>query len=144
MKSTFIDKIIKEYQTIFPVDWIETLDWTDKSKNQISYKYGIQLIDKFSESFFVALSKSVISGEYLVRENLLQDLKNFSSLVENDYPPINTPLLKNKLYREYQRLDDNILITINGYRQLIHTVNNKVSQEYHKLLVNAFATNGKK
>ncbi len=144
MKSTFIDKIIKEYQTIFSVDWIETLDWTDKSKSQISYKYGIQLIDKFSESFFVALSKSVISGEYLVRENLLQDLKDFSSLVENDYPPINTPLLKNKLYREYQRLDDNILITINGYRQLIYTVNNKVSQEYHKLLVNAFATNGKK
>lgn len=144
MKSTFIDKISKEYQTDFPIDWIENLDWSNKAQSQLSYKQGIQLIDKFSESFFVALSKSVISGEYLVRGNLLQDLKNFSSTVENDYSPINTPFLKNKLYEEYQQLDDNILITIDGYRQLIYTVNNKISQEYHKLLVNAFATNGRK
>lgn len=144
MKSTLINKILKEYQAFFSVDWIESLDWSDQTKSEISYKEGIKHIDEFSESFFVAFSKSVISGEYLVRENLLQDLKDFSSIVENDYPPISASELKSKLYREYQRLDENILITINGYRQLIYIVSNKISQEYHKLLVNAFSTNGKK
>ena len=128
MKSTLINKILKEYQAFFSVDWIESLDWSDQTKSEISYKEGIKHIDEFSESFFVAFSKSVISGEYLVRENLLQDLKDFSSIVENDYPPISASELKSKLYREYQRLDENILITINGYRQLIYIVSTLVSR----------------
>lgn len=144
MKKTFIRKCIEEYQKFFPVDWIEQLDWMDKTKYQSNYTSNVQRINTYIEISFISFSKSIISGEYVIKEKIKQDLEDFLRLLENEYPPINKPLIKNRLYVEYQKLDDNLQVIINYYRQLIHLVNNKTSQVYHRLLVNAFNTNGKK
>ena len=45
MKKTFIRKCIEEYQKFFPVDWIEQLDWMDKTKYQSNYTSNVQRIN---------------------------------------------------------------------------------------------------
>lgn len=140
---TQIDRCLQEYKTRFPVDWIETYKWADTTKWQEYYKNGITIINNFIEYCFISFSRSVISGEYLIKDTIQATLEKFSEIVENEYAPDDTIPFKKQLFIEYQKLDENLQITITKYRQLIYIITNKIDQEYHKYLVNAVATKGK-
>lgn len=140
---TQINKCLEEYKATFPVDWIDEYDWTDATQYQVNYKNGITKINNFIESCFVGFSRSVISGEYLIKDSIPATLEKFSEIVENEYAPDNAIQLKRRLFLEYQKLDENLQITVNRYRQLVHVIINKINQESHKYLVYAIATKGK-
>ena len=142
-KKTIIFECIEEYKNRFSMDWIESYSW-EPLKEQKSYEEAIQKITEYVESCFITFSKSIISGEYILRRHIVEELEEFSKLVENEYPPISASDLKSRLYTEYQRLDNDLLITIRRYRYFIHTITNKVSRESHDYIVNAFSVNGKR
>ena len=143
---TFIQKFIDEYQKMLPIDWIESsYDWHNTTQGKEYYSNGIQRINKVVDQCFIYFSKSVISGEYIIANDLTSYLEELSNILAgHEYPPINKYQYQSRLYKEYKKLDDSIQIAINHYLQLIYNVNQKVSVEYHKFLVNAFATNGKR
>lgn len=142
---TFIQDFINEYQKTLPVDWIESsYTWTNSTQGKAYYSDGIQRINKVIDLCFIYFSKSVISGEYIANANLTSNLEELSNILAgHEYPPIDKDQYQSRLFQEYKKLDDNIQIAINHYLQLIYDVKQKVSLEYHKFLVNAFATNGK-
>lgn len=143
----FLNNCIEEYKSYFPVDWIGNIcDWDDESESDIEQNYtsGLQRIDDYIKKCFELVSKSVISGEYIVNEkNIKLGLDEWEHLVENEYSPTVANSFQLDLYKKYQKLDDNLYIIINLYKRLIHVVENKVSQEQHYFIVNAFSTYGR-
>lgn len=140
-----LNNCIEQYQSTFPVDWIESFDWSDTSMHITHYTDGLQRINDYIVSCFEIICKSVIAGEYIVNESSVKsNLDALYNLIENEYAPNTTNSFQQALYKKYQELDDNLHIVVNLYKRLIHIVENKVSQEQHFFIVTAFDTNGRK
>lgn len=142
--DTIISKYIKaKYVSDFDVDWIEKYDWSNKSSIEESHKIGIKKISDFIDHCFVYFCKSIISGEYIIKGQIDNDLSEICEIIGNEYQPNDSIPLKQQLYQEYQKLDENIFLIVNKYRHFIYTITNKINQEHHQYIVNAIYTNGK-
>ena len=62
-----LNNCIEQYQSTFPVDWIESFDWSDTSMHITHYTDGLQRINDYIVSCFEIICKSVIAGEYEIR-----------------------------------------------------------------------------
>lgn len=119
-------KVIGEYNSKFPSDWIEKLQWDDDSVAQSSYVQGKNEIDRFIKLCFNSLSISILSGEY-IKTNLIPILDNFNSLLLKDYPPYSYDdhALKRGLYEVYSDLDSDLQLLIRHYEALSFFVTNR-------------------
>lgn len=140
-KSSLISQCKNEYTKLFTIDWIEEYNWSDVSQYEYNLKDGIRKINEYIEVCFNYFSKSIVSGEYILKGNLDYDLLTFTNSISNDYPPCDDTE-KLLLYKEYQKLDNNLRLIINKYRSFISFVNNQISQEYHQYIVSAFYAKG--
>ena len=143
-KSIFVNECSKRYASVFAIDWIEEYSWDEPLNCEQSYKQGISKISDFVEYCFIEISKSIISGEYVIKTEIDNDLTTFSELLSNEYPPYEENAYKNKLYEEYRRLDNNIIVLIKHYRYFISVVNDKINLTHPDLIVNAFYTERKR
>lgn len=143
-KSIFVNECSKRYASVFAIDWIEEYRWDEPLICEQSYKHGISKISDFVEYCFIEISKSIISGEYVIKTGIDNDLTTFSELLSNEYPPYEENAYKNKLYEEYRRLDNNIIVLIKHYRYFISVVNDKINLTHPDLIVNAFYTDRKR
>lgn len=60
MESKYTQTVLDKFNTTFPDNWIENLNWHSSAK--MSFAEGIQTIDNFREDTVVQLSKLVLSG----------------------------------------------------------------------------------
>ena len=143
-RSSFIRKCIEAYLSTFPVDWIESYDWSDKKKFDEYHKDGVKKITNFIESFFIFFCRSIISGEYIIKKQIDKELEEICDIVSNEYQPNDPILLKQQLYNEYQRLDENLYLLATKYRFFITIIKNKINPIHRQYIVNAIYTNGRK
>lgn len=127
-----------EYNKRFPIDWIENQDWINKEKE--SFATCRNALKDFQELFFIEVSKSILSGEYLIKD--LQN--NIESLTQpKDYQPIEgNSILKQEIFKQYRYLDSELTKVLVHYRAFILLMNTKTDGENHKYIVNAYYIDG--
>lgn len=134
MKSVYIKLIVKQFGQQFPVDWIESLEWTSPAKKRTSFKQGIAKIEDFREYIVVQCSKMILSGEHLIKDtselNVLQTSveKRFE---DNDYDKT----LKSKLSSEYQSF-------LKDLYDVIRLIENHIRQTKSRFLPNELSLSG--
>lgn len=130
-----ISQLGETYNTLFPTDWIELNDWsTEKEKD--SFITCKSRINQFIEISFIKISKSLLSGEYLVRK-CQQDIEALTQ--PKDYQPVEgESILKKEIYKIYRNLDDEFANILIQYRAFISSINIKTDGKAHKYIVNAY------
>lgn len=68
MTKSYISKIAQLYDKNFPEEWIENQNWEGEETEKESFTNSNSLINNFQEESFILLAKSILSGEYLVRQ----------------------------------------------------------------------------
>lgn len=133
-----------EYEKEFPDDWIDKLDWSSANKADESFKLGQKKISGFHRICFINASKSLLGGEYLfsigshnrakqVFERYWTQEHYCSKAEEDDY----SFSLKEKLYNQYELLDNYIRDLFYDYTSFIISINEKIEPINHKYIFKA-------
>lgn len=134
-EETYISQLIQSYEEAFEDDWIEKLDWENKSNESLDE--GIQKISDFSNSFFILFAKSIISGEYIYYgDKLIKLFSEFLELIKIEAPPNK----EDKLFFKFRELRVNIEVILKHYHSFIDTINSKIIYDFSDDFVNAFST----
>lgn len=130
-----IGKLAIAYNTYFPTDWIEDQDWS-QDKEKESFAFCNSNLNSFQKEFFIEVSKSILSGEYLIKD-MQNDIENLTQ--PKEYQPIDSEsILKQETYRRYRCLDNELTKVLIHYRAFILLMNTKTDGENHKYIVNAY------
>ncbi len=136
-----------EYEKEFPDDWIDKLDWTSTSKADESFNLGQKKILEFHKTCFINVSQSLLGGEYLfsigshnrakqVFERYWTQEHYCSNAGEDDY----SFSLKEKLYNQYELLDNYIRDLFYDYTSFIISINEKIEPISHKYIFKVTTT----
>lgn len=130
-----IGKLAIAYNTYFPTDWIEDQDWS-QDKEKESFAFCNSNLNSFQKEFFIEVSKSILSGEYLIKD-MQNDIENLTQ--PKEYQPIDSEsTLKQETYRRYRCLDNELTKVLIHYRAFILLMNTKTDGENHKYIVNVY------
>lgn len=122
--SSYIDSILSEYKKTFHQDWISKLDWSSNNES-ISYTEGKRLIDDFTENFFVAFSKSILSGDYIIKST--GNIEELISICEEEMVYDTSNPLKEDLQQSFVSFNKNIIDFSNQYLLNIRGLDEKMS-----------------
>ena len=135
--SSLVKKSIRQYNTLFPDDWIEQLNWTSEEDAKASFECGRTKILDFVKTCFVQIGKSLLSGEYIIGRNEFEKAKTFFEEYwsKDHLSPLNEDKIEIVRYKEhiwqlYELLDENIKALFLGYTRLIVAIDEKL--EYSK------------
>lgn len=137
--SSHITDCINNYKNSFSPDWINQLAWEEDS-SIMSFQNGRITIEQFINSSFILLTKSVLSGEYLLNSTK-QRLIKFEQLLSIDSNPhLNSDNeFKNSLLKRFVDMNLDFNHAIKHYRKLIDIVEDKVEPSNNDLLFSAFS-----
>ena len=146
MSKIFIDDCRSLYSKYFPEDWIEKEKWDNQENATNSIGHCMANIQEFKNKFFVCISKSVLSGEYIVSENKVKEVRAYfeeCAQKEHECPEpeqIDDSVLeiKRMVYEEYEELDYNIEKMFFRYKSLIQKVKEKTDGLEHNIIVEAY------
>ncbi|MFR3550073.1 MAG: hypothetical protein ACLTTW_07595, partial [Coprobacter sp.] len=128
MTKSYIYKIAQLYDKNFPEEWIENQNWEGEETEKESFTSSNSLINNFQEESFILLAKSILSGEYLVRQ-LVPFIENLSQ--PKDYQPLeSTSLLKKEIYKRYSNLDNELTTVLIHYRAFISSLEEKTDNNH--------------
>ena len=124
MESKYTQTVLDKFNTTFPDNWIENLNWSNSAK--MAFAEGIQTIDHFREDTVVQLSKLVLSGDHLLNETFSLNglLTKINGLIED---VVFKKVLKVKLIFEYQFMLKDLI-------DIIRLVKNHIEQTKKKYL----------
>lgn len=124
MESKYTQTVLDKFNTTFPDNWIENLNWSNSAK--MAFAEGIQTIDHFREDTVVQLSKLVLSGDHLLNETFSLNglLTKINGLIED---VVFKKVLKVKLIFEYQSMLKDLI-------DIIRLVKNHIEQTQKKYL----------
>lgn len=124
MESKYTQTVLDKFNTTFPDNWIENLNWSNSAK--MAFAEGIQTIDHFREDTVVQLSKLVLSGDHLLNETFSLNglLTKINGLIED---VVFKKVLKVKLIFEYQSMLKDLI-------DIIRLVKNHIEQTKKKYL----------
>lgn len=124
MESKYTQTVLDKFNTTFPDNWIENLNWSNSAK--MAFAEGIQTIDHFREDTVVQLSKLVLSGDHLLNETFSLNglLTKINGLIED---VVFKKVLKVKLIFEYQSMLKDLI-------DIICLVKNHIEQTKKKYL----------
>lgn len=133
-----------KYEREFPDDWIDKLDWTSVSKAEESFKSGQEKILKFHRLCFISVSQSLLRGEYIFSIKSHNKAKreferywaqeHYCSNVGEDADSFT---LKEKLYNQYELLDNHIKDLFYEYNSFIISINEKIEPISHNYIFKA-------
>ena len=132
-----------EYEKEFPDDWIDKLDWSSSNAEE-SFKLGQKKISDFHRICFIYVSQSLLGGEYIysikshnrakqVFERYWTQEHYCSRSSEDDF----SFSLKEKLYNQYELLDNCIKDLFYDYTSFIISINEKIEPISHKYIFKA-------
>ena len=125
MSKVFDTELLKrEYKDKFPEDWLESEDWSE-GKEKESYIKCKNLIDSYSEFFFVTFSYSILSGEFInKKEKIDGNITYLLKIITREYgAPEITSTFKKKIVEQYDVLNKNIKSACIAYRSIIKHYN---------------------
>lgn len=133
-----------EYEKEFPDDWIDKLDWSTITNAEESFKLGQKKISEFHRTCFIYVSQSILGGEYIysikshdrakqVFERYWAQEHYCSRTSEDD----DSFSLKEKLYNQYELLDNCIKDLFYDYTSFIISINEKIEPISHKYIFKA-------
>lgn len=124
MESKYTQTVLDKFNTTFPDNWIENLNWSNSAK--MAFAEGIQTIYHFREDTVVQLSKLVLSGDHLLNETFSLNglLTKINGLIED---VVFKKVLKVKLIFEYQSMLKDLI-------DIIRLVKNHIEQTKKKYL----------
>lgn len=133
-----------EYEREFSDDWIDKLDWSSVVKSEESFKLGQKKISDFYRICFIYFAKSLLGGEYIYSIKSLDKAKqvferywtqeHYCSRTNEDNDSYS---LKEKLYGQYELLDNCIKDLFNEYTSFIISINEKIEPMSHKYIFKA-------
>ena len=137
-----LEKLVAHTQDVFPMDWLERYDWNNITEQDFLSILG--KIDEYVVSAFVAISKSILSGEYLIRKNIVDVLNELKDVLCYDIilDTINTDKFKIQTY--YKEASTLLEFNINRYKQFITKLENRYIVKRSRFLVNAFTVGHQK
>lgn len=133
-----IRELVKLTQEYFPTNWLEPHN-LDKD---CCYEYLIKLygkINEYAEKAFIILSKSILTGEYLIRLNIIPILDELKDVICREYMLNDENSTNNEIQKYYQKISYLLEFNINRYKQFILDLNNRYEVYSKKFLVNAFS-----
>ncbi len=136
--ADYFSKCIEKYNSSFPVDWINSLDW--ESDDELTFIIAISGISDFYKELFILLSKSVLSGEYLDFEAISTHINTFDIALSGEFRGNIEDSKKKDLYQEFEKVQSDIRIAIKQYFILTHLVKNKYENR-QDLQFSAFSQN---
>ena len=133
-----------EYERDFSDDWIDKLDWSSVAKAEESFKSGQKKISDFYRICFIYFAKSLLGGEYIYSIKSHNRVKKVfarywtqehycTKANEDEY----SFALKEKLYNQYELLDNSIKDLFNEYTSFIISINEKIETISHKYIFKA-------
>lgn len=137
--SEYISKLREQYENVFPLDWIDKLDWKDEVSSKSSYMSGKKTVDDFECFFFVNISNSVLSGDFLLKsyDTILQTLV---ASCEHEAKLDEGNELKNRLAKSFIELNQYICDILNLYRLKIQGLYEKLQISNNDYIINAIST----
>lgn len=141
-EASKIKSCLTDYQNNFlsTNNWIDSLIWDDQNKES-SLSAGIIQINRFIENCFISMSKSILSGEYILKDvnSVLDELMNITVFESS---PDTECEYQNKLYERFQQLNNDLYNIAKNYKQKIAIVNDKVNLKSNNLIINAISFKG--
>lgn len=127
-------QLVLEAQREFPVNWMDTLDLEN------DFPESINRIEGFAVKAFVVFAKSILSGEYIIRDDIIPALDMLRDTLCHEMPVDNTDEQNNLiiLKSEYMGLCDLISFNIDKYKQFIMKLRNRYTLSQSNVMVNAF------
>ena len=83
MSRTHIDEIRGLYIKKFPIGWIDAYDWSTDTNSQESFEKIKDILDSFDQDVFYIFSQSILSGEYLIKNYLPQQLDSLYDILSS-------------------------------------------------------------
>lgn len=139
MSRTHIDEIRGLYIKKFPIGWIDAYDWSTDTNSQESFEKIKDILDSFDQDVFYIFSQSILSGEYLIKNYLPQQLDSLYDILSSGEQFYNG----NNKVRTYTTNIYNGLIyelehVVNRYHYFLTILNNKYSEYQTNFIINAY------
>lgn len=135
-KSRFIQEIIADYRKTFSNIWIEKYEWSDESASE-SYIECKKCIEDFVNRTILAFSRSILSGDFLLRST--NELDTLSLLCQDEIFIDNTSDLKREIQQLFLQVNYNIIDFSNQYKLEISSLEKKLLINSDDLIINAFS-----
>lgn len=147
MKNSFnkrdsqnIAAINKSYRETFPDNWLNTLQWSDEATSKVSYENGFKKIEKFEEDTVIALCKSLLSGEFVIRS--LSNLQDLLTLCQDETSIDSDNNLQNGLRDRFNAFNLNLKESLRYYRLKFESLNDKMNLAENDYIINAISNKG--
>ena len=135
-KSRFIEEIIVDYKRTFPNQWIEEFEWSDDAE-QRSYSVCKKRIDDFIHRTILTFSKSILSGDFLLRS--MSELDSLALLCQDEIFIDDESIFKCEILQLLLQVNNNIIDFSNQYKLEINSLEKKILINSDDLIVNAFS-----
>lgn len=133
-----VEQIVRLYKGEFPMGWIDGYVW-DQNNNQVSLDAIRDKINSFEQEVLYLFFQSVLSGEYLIKEDFPISLDSLSDLVANgELFDDELNKLKTIAIHLFNAMTYELGRVTRSYRYFLTLVNNKYKERQTKYIVNAY------
>lgn len=140
MSGFRIDAIQSIYRSYFPSDWIDKID-LDTEGSLLGY---FKRLDSFENEVLLRVAYSMLSGEYVFRNDLINRIETIQDELKRDFPVIedaSSPIAI--LIAKSQKLLEYTDFTLDRYKNLIVSINNQYTPYSSNYVLNAYSFKGK-
>lgn len=133
-----LDQIVKLYKKEFPLGWMEGFVW-DINNSQASLDSIREKVNCFEQEVFYLFAQSVLSGEYLIKQDFPRSLDSLSDLVANgEVFDDESDKLKTIGVHCFNNMTYELSRVIRNYRYFLTLLKNKYEERQTKYIVNAY------
>lgn len=133
-----IEQIVRAYKDEFPMGWIDFYAW-DSNNCPVSLESIRDKVNTFGQEVLYLFYQSVLSGEYLIKEDFPKSLDSLSDLVANgEVFDDESNQLKTIAIRLFNAMTYELGRVIRSYRYFLTLLNNKYEERQTKYIVNAY------
>lgn len=137
-----LEKLVVHTRECFPVDWLERYDWDTVTEQELISIF--EKIDEYVESAFVVIAKSILSGEYLIRTNIIDVLNELKDVLCHDTILDSSNIDKYRAQTYFKVASSLLGFNINRYKQFITKLENRYTVTSPRFLVNVFSIGNQK
>lgn len=133
-----IEQIVKLYREEFPMGWIDAYAW-DQNNSPSSLDVIRNKVNAFDQEVLFLFAQSILSGEYLIKQDFTRSLDTLSDLLANgevfDYE---SNQLMTIAIKRFNGMTYELGRVIRSYRYFLTLLNNKYEERQTKYIVNAY------
>ncbi len=133
-----IEQIVKLFKEQFPLGWASSFVW-DHEQGEESANSLREKVNSFEEEVFQLFSQSVLSGEYLIRNEFPETLDSLYELLTNaELYDDESNQFRKVAYQSFNLMTYELSRVIRSLRYLLTMLNNKYAERQTKYVVNAY------